>query len=129
MPDQAPEAEHELAFLADQASVEAVPLVTVLGTALSVTTGGNADTVTVADCVAEPPGPVHVSWYSVVAESAPVDQVPLVATVPCQPPEAVQAVASAEFQLKVDVPPLAIVVGAAESVTVGASEVTATSAD
>jgi hypothetical protein len=103
--------------------------VTVLGTALSVTTGGNAETVTVADCVAEPPVPVHVSWYSVVLESAPVDQVPLVATAPCQPPEAVQALASAEFQLKVDVPPLAIVVGDADSVTVGASEVTTTSAD
>jgi hypothetical protein len=128
-PNQAPEAEHEVAFLADQASVEAVPAVTVLGTALSVTTGGNPDTVTVADCVAEPPVPVHVSWYSVVLESAPVDQVPLVATAPCQPPEAVQALASAELQLKVDVPPLAIVVGEADSVTVGASEVTTTSAD
>jgi hypothetical protein len=128
-PDQAPEAEHELAFLADQASVEAAPTVTVLGTALSVTSGGNAETVTVADCVAEPPVPVHVSWYSVVLESAPVDQAPLVATVPCQPPEAVQALASAEFQLKVDVPPLAIVVCEADSVTVGASEVTTTSAD
>jgi hypothetical protein len=106
-----------------------VPAVTVLGTAPSVTTGGNAETETVADCVAEPPAPVHVSWYSVVLASAPVDQVPVVATVPCQPPKAVQAVASAEFQLKVDVPPLAIVVGDADNVTVGASEVTAISAD
>jgi hypothetical protein len=106
-----------------------VPTVTVLGTAVSVTTGGNAETVTVADCVAEPPAPVQVSWYSVVLASALVDQVPLVATGPCQPPEAVQALASAEFQLKVDVPPLAIVVGDADSVTVGAGEVTTTSAD
>jgi hypothetical protein len=116
-------------LLADQASVEEVPVVTVLGTALSVTTGGNAATVTVADCVAEPPVPVHVSWYSVVLGSAPVDQVPVVATVPCQPPEAVQAVASAEFQLKVAVPPFAIVVGDADNVTVGAGAVATTSAD
>ena len=129
MPDQAPEAEHEAAFFADQASVDAVPEVTVLGEALNVTSGGNAETVTVADCVAEPPAPAQVSSYSVVSESAPVDQVPLVATAPCQLPEAVQAAALAAFQLKVDVPPLAIVVGDADSVTVGASVVTTTSAD
>lgn len=60
-PDQAPEAEHAVAFLTDQVSVEAAPESTVLGAALSVTTGGNPDTVTVADCVAEPPVPVQVS--------------------------------------------------------------------
>jgi hypothetical protein len=103
--------------------------VTVLGTALRATIGGNTETVTVADCVAVPPVPVQVSWYSVVLESAPVDQVPLVATVPCQAPEAVQAVASAELQLRVEAPPLAIVVGDADSVTVGAGVVTTTSAD
>jgi hypothetical protein len=31
VPDQAPEAEHEVAFFADQANVEAVPEATVLG--------------------------------------------------------------------------------------------------
>lgn len=129
MPDQAPEAEHEAAFLEDQVSVEALPESTALGAALNVTSGGNAETVTVADCVAEPPLPVQVNSYSVVPESAPVDQVPLVATAPCQPPEAVQTVALAEFQLKVDVPPLAIVVGDGDSVTVGASLVTTISAD
>lgn len=50
-----------MAFLTDQVSVEAAPESTVLGAALSVTTGGNPDTVTVADCVAEPPVPVQVS--------------------------------------------------------------------
>jgi hypothetical protein len=132
LPDQVvdiEDVEHVVAFWLDQDKVDAVPTSTVLGLALRVTTGANAETVTVADCVAEPPDPVQVSPNSVVLESAPVDQVPLVATVPCQPPEAVQAVASAEFQLKVDVPPLEIVVGDADSVTVGASEVTTTSAD
>ena len=129
LPDQAPEAEQDVAFCADQASVAAEPKVTVLGTALSVTSGGDAETVTVADCIADPPVPVHVNAYSVVLERAPVDQVPFVATPPCQPPEAVQAVAFCEFQLKVDMPPLAIVVGDADRVTVGAGEVTTTSAD
>ena len=129
VPDHASEAKHEVAFFADQVSVEAVPRVTVLGTALSVTIGGNAEMVTVADCVAEPPVPVHVSWYSVVLESAPVDQVPLVAKAPCQPPEAVHAVAFSELQLRVDSPPSATVVGDADSVAAGAAEVTTTSAD
>jgi hypothetical protein len=62
-------------------------------------------------------------------DRALVDHVPLVATAPCQPPEAVQAVASCEFQLKVDMPPLATVVGEADSVTMGAGEVATTSAD
>jgi hypothetical protein len=64
-----------------------------------------------------------------VPDRALVDHVPLVATAPCQPPEAVHAVASCEFQLKVDVPPLAIVVGDADSVTMGAGEIATTSAD
>jgi hypothetical protein len=91
--------------------------------------GASPETVTVADCVAEPPVPVQVSSYSVVLESAPVDQVPLVATVPCQPPEVVQAVAFSELQFKADMPPLPTVVGDADSVTVGEAEATTTSAD
>jgi hypothetical protein len=62
-------------------------------------------------------------------ESAPVDHVPLSATAPFQPPEAVHAVAFSEFQLRSDMPPLATVVGEAVRFTVGAGEVTTTSAD
>jgi hypothetical protein len=47
--------------LVDQVSVDAPPASTLLGPALSVTTGANAETVTVADWVAEPPLPVQVS--------------------------------------------------------------------
>ncbi len=61
LPDQAPEAEQAVALLLDQVSVEALPELMVLGLALSVTKGSKDGTVTVADCVAEPPGPVHVS--------------------------------------------------------------------
>lgn len=59
-PDQAPEAEHEAAFSADHTSFELVPLVTVLGLALSVVLGAGALTETVADCTALPPGPLQL---------------------------------------------------------------------
>ena len=129
LPDQAPEAVQEVALLLDQVSIEAVPDLTVLGLALSVTTGDEVGTVTVTDCVAEPPPPVQVRSYSVVLVSAPVDQVPLVATAPLQAPEAVHAVASVELQVKLELAPLVTVVGAAVNVTVGAGSVTTTSAD
>jgi hypothetical protein len=59
-PVQAPEAEHEVALADDHASVEAAPLAIVLGLALKLTVAvGVAATVTVADCTALPPGPVH----------------------------------------------------------------------
>ena len=48
-PDQAPEAVHEVALVADQFSAALAPLVTVVGLALKVTTGLGALTVTVAD--------------------------------------------------------------------------------
>jgi hypothetical protein len=49
-PDQAPDAEHEVALLDDHVSVEAAPLAIVLGLALKLTVAvGVAATVTVAD--------------------------------------------------------------------------------
>lgn len=60
-PDQAPEATHELAFVADQVSVALPPLFTALGPTLSETVGAEALTETIADCAALPPLPVHVS--------------------------------------------------------------------
>ena len=48
-------------MLADQVSVEPLPLVTVLGEALMVTTGAGEVTVTVADWVTLPAGPLQVS--------------------------------------------------------------------
>ena len=59
----------------------------------------------------------------VVLESGPVDHVPCVARAPLQPPEAVHPVALAEFQLRLDVPPAATVVGDTVRVTVGVAEV------
>jgi hypothetical protein len=120
LPDQAPEAAQAVAFADDHVSVEAPPESTVLGAALNVIDGGSAETVTVAVCVAEPLSPVHVNSNSVVLESAPVDRVPFVASVPCQPPEPVQVVAFSALQLRLAVPPAATVVGVAPSLTTGA---------
>jgi hypothetical protein len=64
-----------------------------------------------------------------LAVSAPVAWVPLVASAPDQPPEAVQAVALADDQLNVAPLPLVTVLGLALNVTVGAAEVTVTVAD
>jgi hypothetical protein len=129
-PDQAPEAEHDAALLLDHVSVELAPDLTVLGLAVRVTTAGVAATVTVADWVADPPGPVHVSPYSLVLVSAPVDQVPLVATAPLHAPEAEHACACVEDHVSEELPPLAIVVGVAVSCSVGEEgESTTTFAD
>jgi hypothetical protein len=59
-PAQAPVAAHDVTFCADQLSVEVPPALTVLGIAVKVNCGTNADTVTVVDCVALPPGPEQV---------------------------------------------------------------------
>ena len=56
-PDQAPEAVQEVALVADQVSVELLPLATVLGLAVRLTVGAGVVTETVADCVALPPVP------------------------------------------------------------------------
>ena len=61
LPDQAPEAEHEVAFAATHRSVELVPFAMVLGEALMLTVGAVDFTETVADCVALPPLPVQVN--------------------------------------------------------------------
>ena len=59
-PAQAPDAEHDVAYLELQLKVELVPLEMVLGAALMLTVGAFDRTETVADCVAVPPGPVQV---------------------------------------------------------------------
>ena len=61
LPNHAPDAEHDVAFAADQVSVELLPLITELGLAPRLTVGADDFTDTVADCVALPPAPVQVS--------------------------------------------------------------------
>ena len=129
LPLQAPEALQEVALLADQLSVVLPPLETMLGLAMIVTDGAAADTVTVTDCEAEPPAPVHDNTYFAFALSAPVDREPLVATGPFQAPEAVQVVAFVEDQVRVALSPLSTVLGLAVRVTVGVGVVIDTVAD
>jgi hypothetical protein len=59
LPDQAPDAAHEVALAEDQVSVEVPPLLTALGPTLRLTVGVAAFTETVADCTALPPAPVQ----------------------------------------------------------------------
>jgi hypothetical protein len=61
LPDHAPDAAQEVAFVDDQDNIDAEPLATVLGFALRLTVAvGCALTVTVADWDALPPLPVQV---------------------------------------------------------------------
>ena len=61
LPDQPPEAVQLLALVADQLNVDAEPLLTVPGLALRLTVGfGGAETLTVTDWLALPPGPLQV---------------------------------------------------------------------
>jgi len=64
-----------------------------------------------------------------LAASAPVDCVPLTALVPDQAPEAVQAVAFVDDHVRLELLPLATVLGLAVRVTVGAGAVTETVTD
>jgi len=129
VPDQAPEAVQEVAFLLDHVSFEESPTLSELGLAWRVTSGAEALTVTVAVWVAKPPGPLQASSYSVLLVSGPVDHVPLVVTSPCHPPLAVHWSALLALQVNVELPWLPIVVGEATRDTTGAGLVTMTCID
>ena len=92
----------------------------VLGLALRLTVGAGAPlTVTVVVELAEPPGPVQVIVKPIVADSGPVDWLPVIATVPVQPPDAVHKVAFVEVHVRSELLPLDTVLGFAPRVTVG----------
>jgi hypothetical protein len=128
-PDQAPDAAQEVAFVADQVRMDALPLATVLGVAAKVTAGACCVTETVVDWCALPPCPVHVSSYAALLLSGPVPSVPVAALLPDQSPEATHSVALVEDQLTVEPLPLNTVVGLADKRTVGAGEATDTVVD
>jgi hypothetical protein len=129
LPLQPPEAVQEVALVATQVNIALEPFATVLGFAASVTVGTGWITETVADCDALPPVPVQVSVYLWLLVRFPVDDEPLTGWLPAQAPEAVQVDALVEDQVKVELAPLRIVLGLADSVTVGIGWVTATVAD
>jgi hypothetical protein len=115
-----PVAVQEVAFVELQVSVDAPPLVIVVGFAVSVAVGLGAIVTVAVAAVLVPPVPVQVNEYVVLAVKAPVLWLPLVDFAPANvPPVAVQEVALVELQVSVEVPPLAIVVGFAVRVAVG----------
>ena len=129
-PDQAPEAVHVLAFVVDQVRALALPETTVVGLAVMVTVGAGVVTVTIADCVAVPAGPVQFSVNVLVVVNAPVDTpVPEVPLVPDQAPAAVQLVAFVVDHVRALALPETTVVGLAVMVIVGAGAVTVTVVD
>jgi hypothetical protein len=129
VPDHAPEARQEVALVEDQVSVEDPPLATNVGFAASDTVGTGGVTVTVADALAVPPGPVQARPKVLVLANATLDSLPEIAFVPDQTPEATQEVALVEDQVSVEVPPLVTDAGFAASDTVGTGGVTVTVAD
>jgi hypothetical protein len=105
-----------------------VPLVFSVGTvqlrvALPVV---GAVTETMALCDAEPPVPLQVTEYFVVAVSAPVLREPLVGSAPLQPPEAMQVVALVADHVSIEAAPFATVAGLAVNVTAGGCVLTVT---
>jgi hypothetical protein len=118
-----------VALVEDHVRVDVPPWATLLGLAAIETLGGAAETVTVADCEAEPPAPVQVKVNFEVDVRAGVVWEPAVGSEPLQPPDAVQAVALVDDQVNADVAPLFTVVGFAVRVTAGAGAVTDTVAD
>ena len=107
------------ALLELQLRVLLSPLSRLAGSALSVTAGAGA-TLTRALWVTEPPAPEQVRVKVVVALSAALLSLPLVARAPLQPSLAEQLVALVLLQLKVLACPAAIVAGLALKVSVGA---------
>ncbi len=129
-PLQPPVAVQLLALVVDQLSVDAPPLATDAGVAVSVTVGSGAGlTVIVTDWTAEPPLPVQVSVKEPVAVRFVRCSLPEVDLVPLQPPEAVQELAFVLDQVSVVDPPLITVVGEAVSETDGADGPTVTVVD
>lgn len=123
LPDQPPDAVHELALVLDHVSKDVLPLITLVGLAVKDTVGAGTLplTVTVADCVAVPPVPVQLNVKVLVLLSAALVCAPDVPLVPVHAPDAVHELAFVDDQFNIDVLPLVTLAGLAESVSVGAA--------
>jgi len=127
LPLQPPDAVHEVAFVELHVKVLLPPLATVVGDADNVTVGAGVALVTVMEALAwaVPPAPVQLSVNVALAFNVPLT-LPESGCAPLQPPDAVHDVAFVEVHVKVALPPLAMVVGDAVNVTVGAGVVLVT---
>lgn len=119
VPDQAPEAVHEVAFADDQVSVEDTLAFTVAGLALNESVGAGFVTSIVTELFALPLAPVQVREKVPAVESAGVVSVPDVGLDPDQAPEATQEVALVDDQVNTDEVPVLTVAGLALMETVG----------
>lgn len=118
-PFQAPLAVQDVVLLDVHVNVELPPAATTCGDAVKVTVGaGRIVTVTTTGAVT-PPGPAQMSEYVVAAVNGPVPWLPLAASVPLQPPDAVHESALVDIHVNVEAPPEATAVGVAVSATIG----------
>ena len=124
VPDQPPDAVHDVAFVADQVSVLEPPLVTVVGLAVKVVTGalggGAAPTCTLADPFVVPPRPAQLKVYVCDVCNGPSDCEPLVACRPFQPPEALHFSAALDDHDSTVDPPADTLVGLTAIEMIGA---------
>ncbi|MEW5879392.1 MAG: hypothetical protein AB1761_03000 [Pseudomonadota bacterium] len=123
-PDHPPDPVHEVALVDDQVNVAALPLATLVGSALSDTVGAGSGggalcTATVTDCEAVPPTPLHESENVLLAVSGPVVSEPAVALTPDHAPDARHEVASFDVHVSVAAAPLGTLMGLALSDTDG----------
>lgn len=120
VPFQPPLDVQEVALMDDQVRVELAPATMLVGLAESDTLGaGGAVTATVTVVDPVPLGPVHVSVKLAVANRGNVASEPLAVRSPLQPPIATHALALVDDQVSVELSPAAMLVGFAESKTVG----------
>jgi hypothetical protein len=119
-PLQAPLAVQDMVLLEVHVNVERPPAATTGGDAVNVTVGTGRIVTVVMRGAVTPPGPAQMSEYAVAAVNGPVLRLPLAASVPLQPPEALQEVALVELHVSTEAFPEATAVGAAARVAVGA---------
>ena len=125
VPDQLPDAVHEVAFVEDQVRVSNEPAATDAALEVSVTVGAVLPpslevTETEAVWLVVPPAPEQLSVYEAAALNAPTASDPEVAFAPDQLPDAVHVVALVEDQVSVTEEPETTEEALGVNVTVGA---------
>ena len=123
VPVQPPLALQLVALSADQFKVVEDPLSMLKLVAVSETFGGAALTVTAAEPLMLPPGPLQESVNVASPDRGPTLSLPLVLLMPDQPPLALQLSASVAVQLRMVEPALATLLSAALNDSVGGGSV------
>jgi hypothetical protein len=119
VPDQPPDAEHDVAALVVHASCVVPPVATLAGLTVRLTVGA-ATAATAFESLAVPPLPVQVNVKVVFVDRALLVALPLADLAPAQPPDALHDVALVLVHDSCVVPPIGTVLGLTCSETVGA---------